>query len=160
MTVIFLDFDGVLNNPGTWGLRPLETEAVDADKVALLSDLVEKLDAQIVVSSTWRYSFTVEQFQQMLAAKGLLKPERVIDVTPMPMRDEYRGVDIKAWLKEHDTAEYTGHAPIAFAILDDMGIDQFEGLGGHLVQTDGSVGLTADNCRWVERTLARQLRLR
>jgi hypothetical protein len=148
---LFLDVDGVLNHPGTWGKRP-SVEAIDRDKTIRLSALVEKLDLHIVISSSWKHMHTIEEMRQMLHTRGLRHAAtRVVSMTPHAFEFDHdsRGAEITVWLKLN--------APDAhYAILDDMDLDSFEGLGEHLIQTDGSIGLTDRDCARVERCLERQ----
>jgi hypothetical protein len=150
--VLFLDFDGVLNTPGTWGKRPA-IDAVDADKVQRLNALAEKLDADIVISSSWRYIHGLEELRSILVAKGLASGARVIDMTPGAAdttADWRRGDEVSAWLARLIRRP-------AFAIIDDMTLEAFEGLGRHLITTDGSRGLTDSDCEQIERCISRQL---
>lgn len=150
--LLFLDFDGVLNTPATWGKRPLATDAMDADKVQRLSDLCEREDCHVVISSSWRYIYNFDpiEFGKMLGALGFKSPSRVIGCTGSPpTTDADRGDEISWWMKDWSTRP-------PFVILDDMGLEQFEGLGYHLVQTRGSIGLTDQDCKHASRSLARQ----
>ena len=52
-TVIFLDIDGVLNNEDTTD-RICGYRGIESEKVALLKQLVDALDAELVLASTWR----------------------------------------------------------------------------------------------------------
>lgn len=156
--VIFLDMDGVLNSPATWGKRPLETEALDSDKVVRLDALAESFNCEIVISSSWRFLFELQDFRVMLAAKGLQHPARVIGMTSKAGGEGFggliqRGAEVRRWLAD-DLVEH--REPRAFVILDDMGLESFEGLGQHLVQTRGSVGLTSRDCRSAGIAIVRQ----
>lgn len=48
--IVFLDIDGVLNQ--------LQKDYIDENCVANLAVLVHRLDAKIVLSSTWRFGYT------------------------------------------------------------------------------------------------------
>jgi hypothetical protein len=146
--VVFLDFDGVLNNPSIWGKRPLQTEALDENMVLLLNELVESMDLEIVISSSWRYGFQLDDLRSILKQKGLHDGARVISRTSSDP-EGIRGNEVSAWLQDH--------GPRPFIIMDDMGIDQFEGLGEHLIQTDGAKGLTVMDCERAKRCIKRQL---
>jgi hypothetical protein len=147
--VIFLDFDGVLNSPATWCNRPLETEAVDRDKVLRLSALVEALDARIVISSSWRYGRTVNDFRGILAKRGLKDPSRIIDLTPPGSSNQHRGSEIRHWLVKQRPLPH-------FVILDDMDATCFKRLEKHLVQTNGAIGLTDRDCELVIQCMVTQ----
>lgn len=95
MKVLFLDFDGVLNN-GEWMKTLKEGEAanrvyggdgdqwwldmIDPAAVSQLNRIIEATGAKVVVSSTWRLRHDVEALQRLLDTKGF-KGE-VIDRTP------------------------------------------------------------------------------
>ena len=81
MKIIFLDIDGVLNSIG-WVERTkgtaYEDKEIDPSKVRLLKQIIDKTDAKIVLSSTWRevngsddiprhqmYDYLVEEFKRL-----------------------------------------------------------------------------------------------
>jgi hypothetical protein len=143
MDAIFVDIDGVLNSPATWGNRPL-AEAIDPDKLVRLSALAHALDAQIVISSSIRYQLKgdVNSFRTLFVSRGFDQPERITSCTErcaVGETERFRGVEIRAWLDANPSVS-------CFVILDDLGLKSFEGLGRHLIQTNGSVGLTDTDC--------------
>ncbi len=56
-TVIFLDIDGVLNGRNTKD-RIGKVKGVEDDKMMLLKEIAEILDADLILSSTWRDFWT------------------------------------------------------------------------------------------------------
>lgn len=158
--IIFLDFDGVLNSPATWGKR--RDDAVDRDKVERLNTLVEEFDADIVISSTWRLIYSLDEIIGFLERKGLQRPMRVIGVTPRAYenspRDAHdsRGFQIWQWLNK------SGRRDDPFVVLDDMSAIQFRTLDASvadkLVQTDGSKGLQETDINAARELLTSQLR--
>lgn len=129
--IIFLDFDGVLNNYAAVFVALAEgrAQAIDRACVARLNRLVEASDADVVVSSSWRELHSLEELRAILEAHGFRG--QVIDVTPS-YSGEPRGHEIEAWLAHH--------APEArFVILDDNA-DMAE-LSPFLVQTSLDLGL-------------------
>jgi hypothetical protein len=130
--VVFLDIDGVLAPIRRWDrYGDLAPACID-----VLNAIVTSVDADIVVSSTWRHGKTVGELQEMLQAEGFAG--RVIDTTPTGPAGASRGEEIAAWLAEHDVTGY--------AIIDDHG-DMGE-LRAHLVQTHPAHGLrSADGPR-------------
>ena len=67
MKVIFLDIDGVLNSVNTFKKRYEEhqkinkwTLEIDLKMLENLKEIVEKTDAKIVLSSSWRVFFRKE----------------------------------------------------------------------------------------------------
>ena len=127
--IVFLDFDGVLNHiAGADANRavdaPIEPARPDSaaariDPVAVerINVLLRRTDAQIVVSSTWRDQYSLEELRAMLVFRGLAFPERIIDVTPQMWRDDRvrrhdRGREIQSWIDSHPGIE-------EFVIIDD-----------------------------------------
>lgn len=95
---------------------------------------------------------TIEELRLMLSHRGLRDAaRRVVSVTPHAFEFDHqnRGDEITTWLRMN--------APnSSFVIIDDLGLDSFDGLGRHLVQTDGSVGLTDRDCEAVVRCFETQ----
>ena len=123
--MIFLDFDGVLAPIRRWD----RYEDLDPACVQVLNEIVARCSADVVVSSTLRYSKTVAELQAMLDAQGFIG--HVLDKTPTGAPGAGRGEEIAAWLAEHDVS--------GFVIIDDH-VDMGE-LRTHLVQTDSAHGL-------------------
>lgn len=131
MKVIFLDVDGVLNMHGSGGLYTLNKK-----RLRLLEKIVKETDAQIVVSSTWRYhSDHLKKLSRTLMYRGI----KIIGVTErlgISKTGEryYRGHEIQKYLDEHPEVEQ-------YVILDDDG-DMLDSQLRNFVQTDGMIGLT------------------
>lgn len=121
-SLIFLDFDGVLNTEqyqaelaisgksgrDTWG--PL----FDLRAVENLRVLIEETGAMIVVTSTWRYIHGLMGLKDMWKARSL--PGNILSILPCDSLMPARGEEIAEYLKKHKDAPYV--------ILDD--IDEFE----------------------------------
>lgn len=157
MRYLFLDIDGVLNSHGWWRRRNIDAQLKEADTfdrswrpedkekarfIRSLIDLdpeacamfnlwVKELDLQIVVSSTWRLSRTLDELKALLSAKGI-DPSRIIAKTPRLNPDDvpsvdgvrvkrsscWRGLEIENWIwNEHPTSEERDKLEII--ILDD-----------------------------------------
>lgn len=105
--ILFLDFDGVTHPVS--GSPPFKDECINA-----LSTVVSKLDASIVITSTWRYDKTIDELRNLLGAE---LGERVIDITPMLDIDPFmhwpRAREVNAWINEH----YSHDKP--WAAIDD-----------------------------------------
>lgn len=109
MKVVFLDFDGVLNND-KWihavfastkkyiSYQERQQDEINPAKVKLIDDFVNEFDAQIVVSSSWRITHTLDELNVFLTNSGMTR--KAIDVTPRDYRG-YRGAEVKAWLRAH-----------------------------------------------------------
>ncbi len=133
--VIFLDIDGVVAPIQGY----LAYGELDPGCVGVLNTIVERSGADVVISSSWRFSITVAEFQQMLEAAGFVG--RVIGATPTDARGATRDGAIAAWLADHPVA--------SFVILDDH--RDLGALIDKLVQTDRVVGLRPTDA---ERALA------
>jgi hypothetical protein len=145
--VIFLDFDGVLNQGRPFiqgGPRGVLKTYVDPATVERVNRIVEETGAYVVVSSTWRIGKTRAEMQEQLAGVGFKGTVigRTDDVVPCTLHfgktcaEAHRGTEIGMWL--HDHRSCTG-----FVIIDDesdMGV-----LAPWLVQTDDKVGITDDD---------------
>lgn len=134
--VIFLDIDGVL--------APIANHVhygdLDPGCLQVLNEIVAQSGADVVISSTWRFGKTVAELQTILAERGFIG--RVIDKTSTEAHGYDRGEEIAAWLAEH---------PVAGCVILDDHHDMGK-LIGHLVQTNGSVGLCAtDTARALEK---------
>ena len=122
---IFLDIDGVLAPIRSWD----RYGDLDPACIHVLNEIVARGQADVIVSSTWRYGKTVAELQEMLEAQGFTG--RVLDTTPSGTPGADRGEEIAAWLAEHAVGGYV--------ILDDHA-DMGE-LRSHLVQTQPAHGL-------------------
>lgn len=140
--ILFLDFDGVLNTdefleslpktkiihlPGVEAL----VENIDRVHVTRLNAITRSVNAEIVVSSTWRLGLTVRDLQVGLKRVGVEAP--VIGATPVLSYDP-RGREIHAWLRDN------GRSGDPFVILDD--VDEMGDLRPWLVKTHITTGLT------------------
>jgi HAD domain in Swiss Army Knife RNA repair proteins len=159
MKVIFLDFDGVLNSAASFlverrirqGKHTLKNGRVAVEAFPPVSEtlcrvctsnfqhvLDEVPDAKIVISSTWRQIFTLDQLRDKLSEYGV-DSSRVIGMTPETFGGE-RGREIEMWMTKHP--EVT-----SYVILDDNYIgppyqDNHYDLGPNFVKTTWNVGLT------------------
>ena len=139
--ILFLDIDGVLNSDA-FADYMLEEDNVDIfnedmlDERAIiqLKKIVMATDAEIVLSSSWRwYKDTRDKVHQQLRAKNI----DFVDTTPREINTAMsRGMEIKAWLDEHPEVE-------KFVILDDDDLRIEEYLPYH-VKTTFRYGLTRE----------------
>ena len=139
--VIFLDIDGVLAPIRAWE----RYGDLDPACIQVLNEIVARGQADVVVSSTWRYGKTVAELQEMLEAQGFTG--RVLDKTPSGTPGADRGEEISAWLAEHDVTGYV--------VIDDHA-DMGE-LRSRLVQTHPGHGLQAADGAHIFATLMRPL---
>lgn len=123
--VIFLDIDGVLAPIRQWD----RYGDLDPACIQVLNEIAAQGQADVVVSSTWRYGKTVAELQEILEAAGFTG--RVLDKTPTGAPGADRGDEIAAWLAEHAVGGYV--------IVDDhVGMGE---LRTHLVLTQPAHGL-------------------
>ena len=122
--VIFLDIDGVLNSAQDRFSYTIETDK----HLQLLKQLVNKTNAKIVLSSSWRLVDSC-LFQVIKRLEDFNM--KLFDVIWKRMSGP-RGEEIREWLSRHDVE--------SFVILDDEA-DMCEFKETNLVQTDPMVGL-------------------
>jgi hypothetical protein len=137
MKVIFLDIDGVCNCSSTTDRLGRYT-GIDQDKVDLLKDIVDKTDAYIVVSSTWRIHKEFMEYLEKRLGEDLWK--RYLGDT-INILYGTRFEEIDDWLSKNKVDN--------FIVLDDDHIDSLINFDKHFVQTWFADGLTreiADKC--------------
>jgi HAD domain in Swiss Army Knife RNA repair proteins len=127
MNIIFLDFDGVLNDR-KWLVRDGARDDLDPERVKLLNWLVRATEAKIVISSSWRILHPLEELQLILDRAGFLG--EILGVTPGG--GGVRGTQIQRWI---DSNNFKGQ----FVILDDD--SDMEHLMDRLVKTNFETGL-------------------
>jgi hypothetical protein len=159
MKILFLDIDGVLNNPGTWdvcgALRRSQEDGllhvpVDPVCVARFNRLVRESRAKVVISSSWRLHARWQDLGPALLREGVvaeiigqtpclaneaswLEEWRTRAGAPLAYERLERGMEIAEWLVDHRSEVEE------FVILDDCS-DMWK-LKPWFVHTDGSVGL-------------------
>ena len=117
MKVIFLDVDGVLNSDEYFdkiknvNICGIESE-IDVEKIKLLKKAVDETGANVVLSSSWRYTKNAQYLKELLLRYGIK-----IDSTPLIQNK--RGLEIKQWLLNHPEVE-------KFVILDDEIFDSYD----------------------------------
>jgi len=150
---LFLDIDGVIAVPdesaGFWGLN--------ADRQKLLGKILTETGAEIVLSSSWRYS-TVEKTREYLTEEGFLFSDLIVGVTIRayhyldPLNKIHlsipRGVEIKQWIDTHvhsDNGKNWDKKKVGvdytYCILDDD-TDMLLHQGKYFINTDSTEGLT------------------
>lgn len=105
MKIIFLDFDGVMDTARyELTLRISGRPSVDAygtifdpECVWNLRQIIDKTDAKIVVSSSWKDLLSFDELLDMWEKRGL--PGEVIGTTPYTLECRNRGDEIDLWLK-------------------------------------------------------------
>ena len=109
-------------------------DMLDERAIVQLKKIVEATDAEIVLSSSWRwYKETRDKIHHQLRQKGI----DFVDTTPREIDITMsRGAEIKAWLDKHPEVE-------KFVILDDDELQIEEYLPYH-VKTNFKYGLTRE----------------
>lgn len=131
MKIIFLDLDGVLTNHNTRFRTP------DLLCVNHLNEIINKTNAYIVISSTWRKYDSLDKLKDILNIGGFgIDKNRILGITPRLNESHARGKEIQQWLDE------TNLNIESFVILDDDA-DMIPNMR-HLVQTDTFIGLTQE----------------
>lgn len=137
--LIFLDFDGVLNDPywlvSTWPLRKRRYIKFEFDlyRLEILHRICDQTDAKLVLASSWRYRPGVREYFESMGFKvvGLLGTH------------ENRGEAIKEWFDK-----FPEYSEANWIILDDEKSDYDEEQLKHLVFTGTKVVE-----RWTEENL-------
>lgn len=154
MKVIFLDNDGVICLSTEWGGRykkqkkwggrklsmtpseiPFEYRFDDFNKkaVKVLNEILEETNAEIVVSSDWRYHASLEELQKYYVDQGIIKgpigvTKRVSEIDPKNWEknfrnyaklEEERSLEIKTYLSDHP--EIT-----SWVAVDDLNMGKFQ----------------------------------
>lgn len=154
--LIFLDFDGVLNNQiwyvATRGKRAdPETgkrilDDIDPLCVERLNTLVKNTGAKVVVSSTWRLNRSIKELQEVLDRNGF-QGEVIGKTEDLRTYDGgsyiLRGNEILKWLEQHDAKSFNSDH-INYVILDDDS-DMLLWQKDNFVQTDAYCGLTPND---------------
>lgn len=130
MKIIFLDIDGVMNSFHEQ-VKPEDkiytgpfwyTEDISPKFINKLNKIIEKTEAQVVISSSWRKKHTLKVLRKMFDIQGF-KGE-IIDFTPHLKRDKEgnildRGDEIKNWIDNSEDIDN-------FVIIDDFDYLNFD----------------------------------
>lgn len=134
---LFLDFDGVLH--------PSLSDNKDRfSKVNLLSQALTSSKCQIIISSSWRFQFTLDQLKKMLPRSI---SNLVVDTTGEAITGQYaRYNEIKYWLESIQK-------PFADWMAIDDAINEFPPHCRSLIATKSSHGITRDQIIELEQWL-------
>jgi len=129
MKIIFLDHDGVICLFDEWESRftkkgyripggPIEDQFDNFNKkaVIVLNEIIRETNAEIVVSSDWRYHCTMEEMGRVYDANGIIKKPigytKIGDFSPDGFTydpkwdlEQSRSWEIRKWLSEHPEAD-------------------------------------------------------
>jgi len=131
--VLFLDIDGVLHparEPGQLGPSDLYMVVGPFGWLPYLAKVLEPFpDVELVVHSTWRETFSLDELRDMLSELGT----RSVDVAPAGERHDA----IQAWLRDRAVASYR--------ILDDDASAFPSPTPAQLIICDPRRGVSADD---------------
>ena len=137
MKVIFLDFDGVLNN-NSYFLNSKEKAPffLQDEKMILLKQIVDTTNAKIVLSTSWREIWNSD-LDISLKLKDYFNSFdlSVYDVTKNTNYN--RPLEISTWLKENNVNSYV--------ILDDIANPWYEHVNNVVVTNKEFNGLSQDD---------------
>jgi len=163
--IIFLDIDGVLNCGLHYHSEQFQdyvknfadkkdemayhVHQISKERIEMLNKLCEETDTQIVVSSTWRSSMTVEQLQDMFNHCG--GTFTILDKTGH-CDCRTRGCEIHQWLYDNCMKHFEKNYYdfYRYAIIDDDS-DMLLNQQNHFFQTDTYSGLTPSTCYRIKR---------
>lgn len=134
MKIIFLDIDGVLNNSSCWGNRP-DTNKFDQNCIYAFNKIIDKTNAKIVISSTWRLLYDFDELVYLLKSVGV-KGDIIGQTLLIKLSTAMRGDEIWAWLFDNKRLKDS------FIILDDN--TDMRSVMAHLVQCNPCIGLTKE----------------
>lgn len=150
--IIFLDIDGVLNSDKYFDsisnkecINPVDRLMLDIDvsKVKILLEVINKTNAKIVITSSWRRMKLYPYIKERLISMGL----PVVGETPFI--EERRGEEIRSYLLENRVSNY--------CIIDDEVFKDYKELEDYLVVTDFyEDGLTIDHAKGVVKKLIKK----
>lgn len=153
MSVLFLDIDGVINTNKNYDWGPGPVPMIDFNLVSRVNKIVHVTQAQIVLTSSWRYqvlnnNMTLKGFQFLLRTHGMRGD--LIDVTPCDHDCPIRGRQIAQWIESHK--------PKYYAILDDDTCEHLDAIhGNRVVFADKSYGLLEEQVAKVIEILGREV---
>ena len=156
MRVIFLDIDGVLNADCDYGGRSYPNPYIMLNNgnkycgickthVRYLKEIVDKTDAKIVLTSSWKEDYIeyLEFGYLNRVGKYLHNKLREFNLEIYDTTIRYdlsgginRGYEIKSWLDDHPEVD-------DWVVLDDVKFDDYDFLGitPHLILIDDKYGL-------------------
>lgn len=150
--IIFLDIDGVLNSDKYFDgidnkecMNQVDSLMLDIDvsKVKILLEVINKTNAKIVITSSWRRMKLYPYIKERLISMGL----PVVGETPFI--EERRGEEIRSYLLENRVSNY--------CIIDDEVFKDYKELEDYLVVTDFyEDGLTIDHAKGVVKKLIKK----
>jgi hypothetical protein len=131
--IIFLDIDGVLATHKQYMMNQIRFHynyewasdlnvpyPYDEKCVKVFNEILEKTDADIVLSSDWRLRWDLEQIDKIFKANNIIKSP--IDVTE---HFPYGGIQLERWRAGEIDAYINKHNVENWIIIDDLNMKQF-----------------------------------
>ena len=146
VSIVFLDVDGVLNSHGN--------VSIEVKKLELLKQIIDKTNAKIVISSTWRNkTHYLHKLKKALSKHDM----QFIDCTPnfhaLRSPEQNRINEIKLWLnrREHDSIYLITN----WIAIDDLNLLKYDKklMSNHFVNTKPNLGLTQENVNYAIQLL-------
>lgn len=150
MRILYLDFDGVINDESDdYRQRWARVDRGETSEAALLQPrLVERVEricqatgAVIVISSMWRKWHNLKALIAMLRQQGLAKTEVIGTLGPLKMTE----VDSAYSRSNKIKRDILRQEAVRVVVLDDMGLLLCEDDGLLFIRTDPLVGLTEED---------------
>jgi len=147
LKILFLDVDGVLNNPATkWDDYHC---GIDDELLKYLKCIVMRSGCKIVLSTTWRLSENAKAvlLHSLKTRADLNIDDLVIGQTPsLKKRGGHRTHEIAAYLRANEHRFNV----VSWCAVDDLSLHKFDGFSrqfmrGHFVRTDKRTGLSPEN---------------
>lgn len=147
LKILFLDVDGVLNNPHTsWDANHC---GIEDQLLKYLKFIVQRTGCKIVLSTSWRLMDDAKSvlLHTLKTRADLNIDDLVIGQTPsLKQRGGHRTHEIAEYLR---TNSYRYNV-VSWCALDDMSLHKYDAfsrdfMAGHFVRTDKRTGLTPEN---------------
>lgn len=146
MKILFLDFDGVLNDCGyvidlskeffgfhTYLDKYSYCTELDPVRIERLNEIVDETGCFIVLSTAWRY-YGLEYCKEILTMRGFRFPHRIIDITPIhDFEEDSRVQEVILWLMINDPERDLSHYVMLDDDIEPTGIDRIG--KEHITQT-------------------------
>lgn len=167
MKYIFLDFDGVLNSDKYFSSFQYKKEAegvedarvmliahwmhLDPEAIGFINQLVEQSGAQVVISSTWRLRYSIDEMNKMLSDRGATF--KTIAKTPRGNPKKFS----QRVMREDEIQEFLDNLSEpadSFVIIDDM--LSMGHLYKNFVKTSFRNGFREEHIKWALRILNKE----
>jgi len=147
MKIIFLDIDGVLNSQEFLKKRTKKgsiLDMIDLEACKILQHIIDKTEAKIVLSSTWRFNY-YDKLKLFFKDHGFNID--IIDKTDRGCSNCVRGNEIRKWLKDNVKQGGLIVEGAAYCIIDDDS-DMLLWQEDYFVHTENKHGLTDDDASY------------